>query len=111
MTQILKDVKSAVKELTGEDASTIDEALELLGLEIKGKLKEKIHAAAMELDVSIFVEVREFVWAHSSQRILLICFYLHLTRSFTISSPPTPTSRMLCNYRRQMPLIPTTRRF
>ena len=55
MKEILKDVKSNVKELTGEDVSNIDEALELLGLEIKGKLKEKIHAAAMELGVSIFV--------------------------------------------------------
>ena len=70
------EVKAAVKELTGEDVSNIDEALELLGLEIKGKLKEKIHAAAMELGISIFVEVCDFVCAHSSHRTLPICFYL-----------------------------------
>ena len=55
MMEILKDVEAAMKEGLEADVRTIDEVLELLGLEIKGKLKEKIHAAAMELGVSIFV--------------------------------------------------------
>ena len=55
MKEILKDVKAAVKEMTGEDASNITEVLELLGLKNEGTLKEKVHAAAMELGVSIFV--------------------------------------------------------
>ena len=96
MTQILNDVKSAVKELTGEDVSNITEALELLGLKNEGTLKEKVHAAAMELGISIFVEVRDFVWAHSFQPTLPMCFNLHLTRPFTIL---LPAPRMVCNYK------------
>ena len=67
MKDILNDVKSAVKEMTGEDVSNITEVLELLGLNVEGTLKEKVHAAAMELGVSIFVEVCNPVFAHSSQ--------------------------------------------
>ena len=82
MAQILMEVKAAVKELTGEDASNITEVLELLGLKNEGTLKEKVHAAAMELGVSIFVEVRDFAWAHSSQRTLPSVFtYISLDHS------------------------------
>merc|ERR1711998_557852 len=56
MMQILKDVKAAVKELTGEDVRNITEAVELLGLKNEGTPKEKVHAAAIELRISIFVE-------------------------------------------------------
>ena len=80
MKEIMSDVKVAVKEVTGEDVSNITEVLELLGLKNEGTIKEKVHAAAIELGISIFVEVRDFVWAHSSQRTLPSCFYLHLTR-------------------------------
>ena len=61
MKEILKDVKSAVKEMTGEDASNITEVLELLGIKNEGTLKEKVHAAATELGVSIFVWVGDFL--------------------------------------------------
>ena len=82
MMEILKDVKAAVKELTGEDVSNITEVLELLGLKNEGTLKEKVHAAAMELGVSIFVEVRDFAWARSSQRTLPSVFtYISLDHS------------------------------
>ena len=57
----MSDVKVAVKEVTGEDVSNITEVLELLGLKNEGTLKQKVHAAATELDVSIFVEVCDFV--------------------------------------------------
>lgn len=57
MKDIMSDVKVAVKEVTGEDAGNIKEVLELLELEIEGKPKEKVHAAARELGVSIFAEV------------------------------------------------------
>ena len=97
MMQILKDVKAAVKELTGEDVRNITEAVELLELKNEGTPKEKVHAAAIELGISIFVEVRDFLWAYSSQRTLRICFCLHLTRSVTILLLPAP--RMLCNYK------------
>ena len=60
MKDILNDVKAAVKEMTGEDVSNITEVLEQIGLKIEGTLKEKVHAAAMELGVSIFVEVCNF---------------------------------------------------
>ena len=53
MAEILKDVKAAVKDLTGEDVSNITEVLELLGLKNEGTLKEKVHAVATELDISI----------------------------------------------------------
>ena len=53
MKDILNDVKSAVTEMTGEDASNITEVLELLGLKNEGTLKEKVHAVATELDISI----------------------------------------------------------
>ena len=97
MMEILKDVKAAVKELTGEDVSNITEVLELLGLKNEGTLKEKVHAAAMELGVSIFVEVRDFVWAHSSHQLSPSVFaYISLDHStiLLLSAP-----RMLCNYK------------
>ena len=54
----------------------------LLGLKNEGTLKEKVHAAAMELGVSIFVEVRDFAWACSSQRTLPSVFtYISLDHS------------------------------
>ena len=81
------EVKAAVKELTGEDASNITEVLELLGRKNEGTLKEKVHAAAMELGVSIFVEVCDFVWA--SQHLL------SKSHSLIQYSPP----RMVCNYK------------
>ena len=40
--------------LLGEDVNNITEALEALGLKNEGRLKEKLHAAASELDISIF---------------------------------------------------------
>ena len=49
----MSDVKVAVKEVTGEDVSNITEVLELLGLKNEGTLKEKVHAVATELDISI----------------------------------------------------------
>ena len=61
LAEILKDAKAAVKELTGEDASNITEILEQLGLKNEGTLKEKVHAAATELGVSIFVWVGDFL--------------------------------------------------
>ena len=94
MKEILKDVKSAVKEMTGEDASNITEVLELLGRKNEGTLKEKVHAAAMELDVSIFVEVCDLLWAQLTTNSPQL-FYLHLTRLYF--SPPGP--RMLCSYK------------
>ena len=60
MREILTDVKEAVKEMTGEDVSNITEVLEQLGLKNEGTLKEKVHAAAKDLSVSIFVEVCDF---------------------------------------------------
>ena len=95
MKEILNDVKSAVKEMTGEDASNITEVLELLGRKNEGTLKEKVHAAAMELDVSIFVEVCDFIWAHNSlyghaahNHLSLSYFiYISLTRSQCLRSP------------------------
>ena len=57
----MKDVKAGVKELTEQDVSSITEALELLGLKNEGTLKEKVHAAATELGVSIFVWVGDFL--------------------------------------------------
>ena len=68
MREFLTDVKEAVKEMTGEDVSNITEVLEQLGLKNEGTLKEKVHAAAKDLGVSIFVEVCDFVWA--SQHLL-----------------------------------------
>ena len=91
----MKDAKAAVKELTGEDASNITEILEQLGLKNEGTLKEKVHAAARELgDVSIFVEVCDFIWAHNSlyghtvhNHLSLSCFiYISLTRSQCLPS-------------------------
>ena len=51
----MKDVKAAVKELTGEDVRNITEAVELLELKNKGTPKEKVHAAAIELGISIYL--------------------------------------------------------
>ena len=84
----MSDVKVAVKEVTGEDVSNITEVLEQLGLNIEGTLKEKVHAAAMELSVSIFVEVCNPVFAHSS--LLPIYSYQHLTYSRDASAPAPP---------------------
>ena len=53
MKDILNDVKAAVKEMTGEDVSNITEALEQLGLNNEGTLKEKVHAAAREMKIPI----------------------------------------------------------
>ena len=53
MKDILNDVKAAVKEMTGEDVSNITEALEQLGLNNEGTLKEKVHAAAREMEIPI----------------------------------------------------------
>ena len=53
LAEILKDAKSAVKELTGEDVSNITEILEQLGLKNEGTLKEKVHAAAREMEIPI----------------------------------------------------------
>ena len=53
MKDILNDVKAAVKEMTGEDVSNITETLEALGLKIEGTLKEKVHAAAREMEIPI----------------------------------------------------------
>ena len=95
MREILTDVKEAVKEMTGEDVSNITEVLEQLGLKNEGTLKEKVHAAARELDdVSIFVEVCDFIWAHNSlyghaahNHLSLSYFiYISLTRSQCLRS-------------------------
>ena len=91
MMQILKDVKAAVKELTGEDVSNITEALEQLGLKNEGTLKEKMYAAARELNISIFVEVRDFVWAHTAHNKLspAVSIYISLDDS-QFFFPPSP---------------------
>ena len=57
MNDIMNDVKATVKGITGEDIGKLTEILELLGLKNEGTLKQKVHAAATELDISIFVEV------------------------------------------------------
>ena len=87
MKEILNDVKSAVKEMTGEDVSNITEVLELLGLNVEGTLKEKVHAAAMELDVSVFEKVCDFVWAHSSHQLFLSV----LSKSHSILNNASPS--------------------
>ena len=87
MMEILKDVKVAVKEGLEADVRTIDEVVELLGLEIEGTLKEKIHAAAMELDVSIFVEVCDLLWAQLTTTLSSFFIYISLVRKYF---PPWP---------------------
>ena len=89
MAEILKDVKAAVKELTGEDVSNITEALEQLGLKNEGTLKEKVYAAARELNISIFVEVRHFLWAHSSHQ-LSPSVFAYISLDYSNSSPLRP---------------------
>ena len=96
MKEILTNVKAAVKEMTGEDVSNITEALELLGLKNEGTLKEKMYAAARELNISIFVEVRDFLWTHSSHQLSPSVFaYISLDYSKFFPSAP----RMVCNYK------------
>ena len=73
MEDILTDVKAGVKDLTGEDVRSIDNALEQLGLAVKGTLKEKIYAAAKELSLTgidaPIVTVRNPACALSSQQL------------------------------------------
>ena len=91
MKDILNDVKAAVKEMTGEDVSNITEVLELLGLNVEGTLKEKVHAAAMELDVSVFEKVCDFVWAHTAHNKIspAVSIYISLDDS-QFFFPPSP---------------------
>ena len=84
MEDILTDVKAGVKDLTGEDVRNIDNALEQLGLDVKGTLKEKIYAAAKELSLTgidaPIVTVRNPACALSSQQLspsILIDLRLH----------------------------------
>ena len=105
----MSDVKVAVKEVTGEDVSNITEVLELLGLKNEGTLKEKVYAAARELNVSIFDEVCVGAQLKPSHP---IWFYLqvHLTRSFT-RPPPLPGPGVSnTNLRDNVHLIPAMRR-
>ena len=86
MKDILNDVKSAVTEMTEEDVSNITEVLELLGLKNEGTLKEKMYAAARELNISIFVEVRDFACAHSSHQ-LSPSVFAYISLDYSNSSP------------------------
>ena len=60
MKDIMSEVKAAVKEVTGKDVNKITETLELLELKNEGTLKEKVYAAAKELNIPIIVEVCGF---------------------------------------------------